>query len=66
MNTALIFAGGVGKRMNSGSVPKQFLELDGKPIIIHTIEHFDKHPMIDSIVVVLIESWIDTFKKQLE
>lgn len=66
MNTALIFAGGVGKRMNSGSVPKQFLEVDDKPIIIHTIEHFDKHPMIDSIVVVLVEDWIDTFKKQLQ
>ncbi|MBP5260510.1 MAG: 2-C-methyl-D-erythritol 4-phosphate cytidylyltransferase [Clostridiales bacterium] len=65
MNTALIFAGGVGRRMNSGSVPKQFLEIDGKPIIIHTIEHFDKHPMIDKIVVVLIEDWIDRFKEML-
>ena len=66
MNTALIFAGGVGRRMNSGSVPKQFLELDGKPIIIHTIEHFDKHPMIDQIVVVLIEDWIDRFRVMLD
>ena len=66
MNTALIFAGGVGRRMNSGSVPKQFLEYDGKPIIIHTVEHFEKHPMIDKIVVVMIDSWIDTFKGQLE
>lgn len=65
MNTALIFAGGVGRRMNSGSVPKQFLELDGKPIIIHTIEHFDKHPMIDSIVVVLVEDWIEPFREML-
>ena len=65
MNTALIFAGGVGRRMNSGSIPKQFLEVDDKPIIIHTIEHFDKHPMIDKIVVVLVEDWIDRFKEML-
>ena len=65
MNTALIFAGGVGRRMNSGSVPKQFLEYDGKPIIIHTVEHFEKHPMIDSIVVVMVDGWIDTFREQL-
>ena len=37
MNVALIFAGGTGKRMNTKGVPKQFLELYGKPIIIYTI-----------------------------
>ena len=66
MNTALIFAGGVGRRMNTGSVPKQFLELDGKPVIIYTVEHFEKHPMIDSIVVVMVEEWIDKFKDMLK
>jgi len=65
MNTALIFAGGVGKRMNSGSIPKQFLEYEDKPIIIHTVEHFEKHPLIDNIVVVMIDSWIDKFREQL-
>ena len=44
MNTALIFAGGTGSRMKNKDKPKQFLELNGKPIIIHTIEHFDEHP----------------------
>ena len=44
MNTALIFAGGTGTRMGSAGRPKQFLELHGKPIIIHTLEHFDRHP----------------------
>ncbi len=38
MNTALIFAGGTGKRMNSRSKPKQFLEMHGKPIIIYTLK----------------------------
>lgn len=58
MNTALIFAGGTGQRMNSRTRPKQFLELHGKPIIIYTLEHFDAHPDIDSIVVVCLEDWI--------
>lgn len=58
MNIAVIFAGGTGSRMNSREKPKQFLSLYNKPIIIHTIEHFEKHPLIDAIVVVCIESWI--------
>ena len=48
MNLALIFAGGTGTRMNSKTKPKQFLELNGKPIIIHTIELFESHPEIDA------------------
>lgn len=62
MNIAVIFAGGVGSRMHSKEKPKQFLEMNNKPIIIHTIEHFENHPLIDSIVVVCIESWIDYFQ----
>ena len=59
MNIALIFAGGTGQRMNSRSKPKQFLEIYGKPIIIHTIEHFEFHQSIDKIVVVCIKPWIE-------
>jgi 2-C-methyl-D-erythritol 4-phosphate cytidylyltransferase len=58
MNTALIFAGGAGRRMNTRAKPKQFLELHGKPIIIYTLEHFELHPKIDDIVVVCLASWI--------
>lgn len=58
MTTALIFAGGTGKRMNSRSKPKQFLEMHGKPIIIYTLEHFEYHDLIDDIVVVCLEYWI--------
>lgn len=65
-NIAVIFAGGSGKRMNTVSRPKQFLELQGKPIIIYTLELFDTHPEIDGIVVVCIESWIPFLKKQLK
>lgn len=65
MNIAVIFAGGSGKRMNTVSRPKQFLELRGKPIIIYTLEQFDTHPDIDGIIVVCIEPWIPFLKKQL-
>lgn len=61
-NVAIIFAGGVGSRMGNSETPKQFLEYNDKPIIIYTIEHFENHENIDEIVVVCIESWIDTLK----
>ncbi len=59
MTTALIFAGGTGKRMNSRSKPKQFLEMHGKPIIIYTLEHFEYHEEIDNMVIVCIREWIE-------
>lgn len=63
MNIGVIFAGGVGKRMHSKEKPKQFLELSGKPIIVHTIKHFEKCDDIDAVVVVCVEDWIDHFNK---
>lgn len=66
MNIALIFAGGVGLRMNSQSLPKQFLKIHGKAIIIHTIEIFENHPEIDQICVVCVEGWIDYLKSLIE
>lgn len=65
MNIAVIFAGGTGQRMHTKSRPKQFLELNGKPIIIYTLELFDNHPEVDGIVVACIESWIPFLKKML-
>lgn len=56
MNIALIKAGGVGSRMGAG-IPKQFISVNGKPIIIHTLEAFEKHPSIDAIYVVCVEGW---------
>lgn len=66
MNIPVIFAGGSGSRMNTKSRPKQFLDLNGKPIIIYTIELFDNHPEIDAIVVVCLESWILFLEKMLK
>lgn len=65
MNIAVIFAGGSGLRMHTKSRPKQFLELNGKPIIIYTLELFDNHPEIDGIVVACIESWIPFLEKMI-
>lgn len=62
MNYAVVFAGGVGSRMNSKAKPKQFLEIHGKPIMIHTIEHFESHPLIDAICVVCVAEWLDYMK----
>ena len=65
MNIGVIFAGGCGTRMNTKSKPKQFLDLNGKPIIIYTIELFDNHSQIDGIVVACIESWIPYLKEMI-
>lgn len=62
MNIGVIFAGGIGSRMHSKERPKQFLEIYNKPIIVHTIDHFQKNPLIDAVVVVCIESWIEHFR----
>lgn len=65
MNIAVIFAGGTGSRMHSKAKPKQFLEMYNKPIIIHTLEYFENHPMVDAIVTVCIEDWIPYLKELL-
>lgn len=59
MNWAVIFAGGVGQRMNTASLPKQFLQVHGKPIIVHTIEKFQMCREIDKIVVVCVAEYLD-------
>lgn len=53
---ALIFAGGVGARMHTDGIPKQFLKVYGKPIIVHTLEKFQEHSGIDRIIVVSVKS----------
>lgn len=61
MNVALILAGGTGSRTEQ-SVPKQFLSIYDKPIIIYTLEAFQKHPQIDAIIVSCIGGWQDVLK----
>lgn len=59
MNYGLILAGGVGQRMRRTGMPKQFLEVFGKPIIVHTLERFEKCVDIDEVVVACHPSWKD-------
>ncbi len=65
MNIAVLFAGGVGARMG-GDIPKQFLEWNGKTILIQTIEAFEKHDMIDGIMLACKTEWIDFTSKLIE
>ena len=58
---AIIIAGGSGQRMGQ-EIPKQFLNVGEKPIIIYTLERFQKHPHIDGIIVVCIDGWHDMLK----
>ncbi|MBR1862838.1 MAG: 2-C-methyl-D-erythritol 4-phosphate cytidylyltransferase [Ruminococcus sp.] len=62
MNVAVIFAGGSGVRMGAG-IPKQFLEINGKPIIVHTLELFENHNDIDRIYVVMLSEYIPYMNK---
>ena len=57
MNIAIIFAGGSGVRMGSG-IPKQFLEINGKPVIIHTLQLFQYHGEIDKIYISMLDEYI--------
>ncbi|MCL2188041.1 MAG: 2-C-methyl-D-erythritol 4-phosphate cytidylyltransferase [Defluviitaleaceae bacterium] len=66
MVTALVFAGGMGERMNTLAKPKQFLALHGKPVIIYTLEHFENHPQVDNIIVVCIAGWVDRLADMLK
>lgn len=57
-NVAIIIAGGAGHRMGQ-DIPKQFINVYDKPVIIYTLEGFQKHPMVDAIEVVCIDGWHD-------
>lgn len=61
MNVALLTAAGTGSRMNQ-DIPKQFIHVDNKPLIIYTMEAFQNHPGIDAIMVVTLESWTDVLR----
>lgn len=66
MNIAILTAGGVGSRTHQ-DLPKQFITVDNKPIIIYTLEAFQKHPNIDEIYVACLEGWdavLNAYAKQ--
>jgi 2-C-methyl-D-erythritol 4-phosphate cytidylyltransferase len=61
MNIAMIIAGGSGQRMNQ-DIPKQFINVYDKPVIVYTLEAFQRHPNIDAIAVVCLEGWQEILK----
>lgn len=68
MNIAVIIAGGSGHRMGQ-DIPKQFINVYDKPVIIYTLEGFQRHPLIDAIEVVCIDGWHEVlmaYAKQFE
>lgn len=64
-NIAIIFAGGTGTRMGAG-LPKQFLQINGKPILIHTLDNFQNSHLIDKIYIACKEDYIEHTKKEIE
>ena len=65
MNIGLIIAGGTGQRMHQ-EIPKQFINVYGKPVIIYTLEAFQRHPDIDAILVVCIDGWHEILRAYAE
>lgn len=63
-NHVVLLAGGVGSRFGT-SMPKQFLSLNDKPVIVHTLENFEKNSNIDGITIVCIKDWISHLKEIL-
>lgn len=61
MTVALLTAAGTGSRMGQ-DIPKQFLHVENRPIIIYTMEVFQQHPGVDAILVVTLPSWMDVLK----
>ena len=61
MNIALLIAGGSGQRMNQ-DIPKQFINVNDKPVIVYTLEAFQRHPNIDAIGVVCLAGWQEILK----
>ena len=67
MNIAVIFAGGIGSRMkNKDGIPKQFLEIDGVPILVWTLRNFQNDTKIDAIVLVMLEQYIELTTRMVD
>lgn len=64
-NYVILLAGGVGKRMGA-DIPKQFIKVAGKPIIVYSIENFQRNEQIEKIVVVCVKEWIEYVKELIK
>ncbi len=56
---AIVFAGGLGSRMIQAEVPKQFIPIQGKPVLVHTLEHFQHHPEVGAIYLSCLTGWVE-------
>lgn len=65
-NIAVIFAGGVGSRMNHPDGPKQFIKVVDKPILAYTLEHFQSHPDIDAVYIATLQEGVDLTNQIVE
>lgn len=63
-NHVILLAGGIGSRVG-GPMPKQFLSLNDKPVIVHTLENFERNSNIDGIIIVCVKDWIPHLKEIL-
>ena len=61
MNIAMLIAGGKGARMNQ-DIPKQFLNIHDKPVIVYTMQAFQRHPEVDAILIVCLDGWQEILK----
>lgn len=66
MNIAIIFAGGVGRRMKNTGIPKQFLKIHGLPVIIYTLQKFQECKEIDAIVIACVETHLEYMQELIE
>ncbi len=65
MNIAILLAGGIGARVGA-EIPKQFIEVEGKPIMVYTLETFQKNEQIDEIILVCVEKWLEKAQSYCE
>lgn len=65
MISVIILAGGIGSRVKS-AIPKQYIEINDCPIIVHTIRNFEMNPNVDNIVIVCLENWIEHTRNIVE
>ena len=61
-NYAIILAGGAGTRLG-GPMPKQFISLNDKPVIVHTLENFEKNKDIEAVLIVCIKDFIQLLEE---
>lgn len=66
MNYAVILSGGIGQRMRMEGLPKQYIEINGKPILMYTLEKFERSSCVDRIVIVAASQWYEQIQAWIQ